>query len=290
MADAAERSATARRRSWRLLRPRQAPVLACGPPADRSSRLRLAYAVQRHRGAHAANVSAPTPPAEQTAQSNLGRGAVRAALPHDETRRSRPAALGRLWSNPWFGRRDLIPPASDARTLLIDRAMVGPRPDHARGAGRDPQDRRADGPRAARPGDGRGRWPTRPWPARRKSGERIKEQKKAEAAERKRRHAEAVAQRKRPTSSSWAAASRAGWPTGGRTSRSSQRRACRSWPRRPTSPRRWAFSIPRLRWLAFHNEPPTRVHYVRFTVPKKIGRHARAGRPAPQPGRGQRGS
>ena len=33
--------------------------------------------------------------------------------------------LGMLWTNPWFGRRDLIPPADDRRTLLIDRGMVG---------------------------------------------------------------------------------------------------------------------------------------------------------------------
>ncbi len=35
------------------------------------------------------------------------------------------AAKGRnLLGNPWFGRRDLIPPADDPRTQLIDRAMV----------------------------------------------------------------------------------------------------------------------------------------------------------------------
>ena len=34
-------------------------------------------------------------------------------------------AIGRpMWSNPWFGRRDLIPPDQDTRTLMIDRAMV----------------------------------------------------------------------------------------------------------------------------------------------------------------------
>ncbi len=30
----------------------------------------------------------------------------------------------KLFANPWFGRRDQIPPASDERTVLIDRAMV----------------------------------------------------------------------------------------------------------------------------------------------------------------------
>jgi RNA-directed DNA polymerase len=37
----------------------------------------------------------------------------------------RAAFVGSLWGNPWFGRRDLIPPVTDQRTLLIDRAMVG---------------------------------------------------------------------------------------------------------------------------------------------------------------------
>src|SRR5258708_6739143 len=32
---------------------------------------------------------------------------------------------GSLFSNPWFGRRDLIPPVTDSRTVLVDRGMVG---------------------------------------------------------------------------------------------------------------------------------------------------------------------
>src|SRR5262249_10577985 len=32
-----------------------------------------------------------------------------------------------------------------------------------------------------------------------------------------------------------------------------------------------AISIPQLRWLAFHSEVATRVHYTSFTVPKKSG-------------------
>src|SRR5690349_10052416 len=32
---------------------------------------------------------------------------------------------GSFLRNPWFGRRDLIPPVSDARTALVDRGMVG---------------------------------------------------------------------------------------------------------------------------------------------------------------------
>src|SRR5256885_1434445 len=35
------------------------------------------------------------------------------------------AGVGAAWRNPFFGRRDLIPAASDPRTSVIDRAMVG---------------------------------------------------------------------------------------------------------------------------------------------------------------------
>src|SRR5438105_4148956 len=34
------------------------------------------------------------------------------------------AQQNRGWGNPWFGRRDLIPPAADERTKLIDRGLV----------------------------------------------------------------------------------------------------------------------------------------------------------------------
>src|SRR5437870_1814708 len=34
------------------------------------------------------------------------------------------AQQNQAWGNPWFGRRDLIPPATDPRTKLIDRGLV----------------------------------------------------------------------------------------------------------------------------------------------------------------------
>src|SRR5437870_1339656 len=39
--------------------------------------------------------------------------------------KAKARGLGSLFRNPWFGRRDLIPPVSDDRTALIDRGMVG---------------------------------------------------------------------------------------------------------------------------------------------------------------------
>src|SRR6185369_7176044 len=48
-----------------------------------------------------------------------------AALSTDQVRRRARWQMGSLFRNPWFGRRDLIPPVSDERTALIDRGMVG---------------------------------------------------------------------------------------------------------------------------------------------------------------------
>src|SRR5437870_906682 len=48
-----------------------------------------------------------------------------AALTSDQVRRRARLQGGSLFRNPWFGRRDLIPPVTDDRTALIDRGMVG---------------------------------------------------------------------------------------------------------------------------------------------------------------------
>ncbi len=110
------------------------------------------------------------------------------------------AAKGRrLLSNPWFGRRDLIPPADDPRTQLIDRAMVTQgliTPEqlveiHAVGAEMDRvrPTTASIAHQAAMTGEAAVQ-------AEKEERARIKARKKAEAAERKREHAEAVAWRK----------------------------------------------------------------------------------------------
>src|SRR4029077_13939407 len=48
-----------------------------------------------------------------------------APLTGDQLKRRSLLVGGSLFRNPWFGRRDLIPPVSDSRTSLIDRGMVG---------------------------------------------------------------------------------------------------------------------------------------------------------------------
>src|SRR5262245_16402227 len=110
------------------------------------------------------------------------------------------AARGRnLLGNPWFGRRDLIPPADDPRTQLIDRAMVtqglitpeqlaeihavGAEMDRVRPTVASIEHQAAMTGEAAVQADGAAR-------------ARLKAQKKAEAAERKQQKSEAIAWRK----------------------------------------------------------------------------------------------
>ena len=185
------------------------------------------------------------------------------------------AAAGKdLFRNPWFGRRDLIPPASDPRTKLIDRAMVthglltpeqlaeihrvGDEMDRVRPAMELLRARAALSGEAAVQAD-------------REERARLKEQKKLEAAERKRLRAEAVAHRK---------ATDIIFLGRGVSSRLNERDsdpdklAAFGLPVLHTPAQvaeALGLSVPQLRWLAYHSEVVTRSHYVRFTVPKKSG-------------------
>ena len=71
----------------------------------------------------AANSRPEPPPVAKKAAGSLGLDAADyLPITREEIKE---AAKGRnLLRNPWFGRRDLIPPADDPRTQLIDRAMV----------------------------------------------------------------------------------------------------------------------------------------------------------------------
>ncbi len=179
--------------------------------------------------------------------------------------------LGRpLWSNPWFGRRDLIPPADDTRTLLIDRAMVGQgllTPDelvHIHKVGAEMDRVRPDLAHAALAAD---------QAVARSKDEReaLKQQKKREAAERKRLKAQAVA-RRRQTDIIFLGR---GVSRGLADRRANIERLQQLGLPVLAAPADVAaalgVSVPRLRWLAFHSEAATRTHYVRFTVPKKGG-------------------
>jgi len=174
----------------------------------------------------------------------------------------------------WFGRRDMIPPASDPRTKLIDRGMltqgllsaeelaemhqVGDEwSDHANRlekikfqAGQS-ADAAVEADRSAR--------------AARKA------QKKAEAAERKKQHAEAVARRK---ATDIIFVGRGVSALLGDRASDADKLAAASLPLLHTPADLAAalgLTIAKLRWLCFHTEAATRIHYIQFDVPKKSG-------------------
>jgi RNA-directed DNA polymerase len=216
----------------------------------------------------------PPPPKPEPSRS-LGLDAGDFLPISREELKSKAQASGRgLLFNVWFGRRDLIPPADDERTKLIDRALVthgfltpealteihrvGDEMEKARPTEVRIQHQAAQAGEAA-------------VQAERAERARIKAEKKAEAAERNRLRAEEIAHRHETEivflgqgvskflgdhKSDLAALERAGLPE-------------------LSTPAELAealgLSVSRLRWLAFHAEAATRVHYVTFQVPKKSG-------------------
>jgi RNA-directed DNA polymerase len=209
----------------------------------------------------------PTAPVRETIDLDLG---PFAPISQTDLR----AAAGKLtnaFSNLWlFGRSNRIPPAADPRTNLIDRAMVtqgllSPQElaeIHAVGEAYDaarPDLQRelakaqvavvaTDAERAAR-----------------------KARKKAEAAERDRLRAEAVAHR-RATDIVFlgrGVSTRLHDRTSDEAKLAALGLPLLSTPADVAAA--MGLTVPRLRWLAFHSEVATVSHYVRFQVPKKSG-------------------
>ncbi len=179
-----------------------------------------------------------------------------------------------LWGNPWFGRRDIIPPASDARTKLIDRAMVtqgiltpeqlneihriGAEMDHFRPTQLivESQARVAGADAVA---------------AEKARKEELKRTKKAEAEERRKQRRVEIEYRKlndivflgRSVSAQLH-----------QRESDKQQLVARGLPVLETPAELAAalnLTVPKLRWLAYHNEVATRTHYVRFQIAKRSG-------------------
>lgn len=174
----------------------------------------------------------------------------------------------------WFGRRDMIPPASDPRTKLIDRGLLtqgflsaeelaemhrvgdewskhANRMDYIHAEAEQSAAAAVEADRAARAA--------------------LKARKKAEATERKKQHTEAVARRKATdiTFVGKGVSAR----MGDRTSHPDKLSAA-GLPVLHTPADLAAalgLTIPKLRWLCFHTEAATRIHYIQFEVPKKSG-------------------
>ena len=178
--------------------------------------------------------------------------------------------LGQLRS----GRRDLLPPADDERTRLVDRALVthgfltpealaeihrvGAEMDEVRPDDLPVQYQGALAGEAAVEAD-------------RLERARIKAAKKAEALGRKRAHAEGVEHR-RATDIAFLGRGVSKF-LGDRTSDLAALEAAGLPPLSTPGDLAEALglTVSRLRWLAFHAEAATRVHYVTFEVPKKGG-------------------
>lgn len=179
-----------------------------------------------------------------------------------------------LWGNPWFGRRDIIPPTSDARTKLIDRAMVtqgiltpeqleeihriGAEMDHFRPTQLIVESQaRAAGADAVAADKAR--------------KEELKRTKKAEAEERRRQRRLEIENRKR---NDIVFLGRSVSSQLHQRESNKEQLAARGLPVLET-PAELAIAlnltVSKLRWLAYHNEVATRTHYVRFQIPKRSG-------------------
>jgi retron-type reverse transcriptase len=181
---------------------------------------------------------------------------------------------GALLRNMWFGRRDLIPPADDPRTRIIDRALVTHgllTPEELAEIHRVGDEMQRLRPtidnisiKAGLAGEAAVR-------AYREAKQKLKEKKKAETAAR-RKQREADVRHRRETDIIFL-----GRGVSGRLHQrlsDEARLADLGLPvmHAPADvAKALGLSIKQLRWLAFHTEAATRTHYVKFQVPKRSG-------------------
>ncbi|WP_143544170.1 reverse transcriptase family protein [Rhodopirellula sp. MGV] len=196
-----------------------------------------------------------------------------------------------LWSSPWFGRRDVIPPIDDPRTLLIDRAMITAglitpeelarihevgaqmdryRPDEllmrhqANRAGRDAvaEDRRAKAERKAA----------------KKAESEAKRQRRREEIEIRRATridflGRRVSTKLHLCESDEERLNAAGLPILHTTTELADA---------------MGIQLSQLRWLAFHDDVASSTHYVEFDIPKRAGGVRRLSAPLPRLAEAQR--
>lgn len=213
----------------------------------------------------------PTKPATPKKAVKLNLEAVQFTPIARSEIKSRMSGLGRaLWTNPWFGRRDLIPPATDERTNVIDRAMVSQgllSPEelveiHA--IGDEMEKIRPDLAHAAHQADLAVK-------AAESDREALKARKKQEAAERKKKRAEEIL-RRRETDIFFLGRGVSGGLSDRRANVERLEKGHLPILAHPQDvAQALGVTIKRLRWLAFHAESAGVSHYVRFIVPKRSG-------------------
>ena len=180
-------------------------------------------------------------------------------------------------SNPWWGRLDTIPPASDERTMLIDRSLVAYgllKPEelveiHKIGD----QMLEISGDRAIAAEQARAAVD-----ASEAERKRLKEQKKAEAAERKRKHAEDVAHRKATDIIFLGRGVSRGLADRRANVEKLQAAGLPVLATPADVAQALGLSIPRLRWLAFHSDAAETSALRSLHRAQEIGRRARARR------------
>jgi retron-type reverse transcriptase len=248
----------------KLLRPPSQPV----PPAATDAPPPAAPAPSS-----AAAAAPPPPPIPSATKLDLDAGDFLPITREEVIEAGRQQ--GRGWfGNVGFGRRDLIPPADDPRTKVIDRGLVTHgllTPEqlveiHTVGAERERYRQQTE--MIEHTAASAGQQAVEADRARRAA---LKQQKKQEAAQRRQRRAELVRDRK---------ASDIRFLGRGVSGRLGQRDSDAARLQAAGLPvlstpadiaGALGLTIGQLRWLAFHTEVAIRIHYVHFTVPKKSG-------------------
>jgi RNA-directed DNA polymerase len=189
----------------------------------------------------------------------------------EQTQAAVKAAGGSLRQNLWaFGRQSVIPPVTDPRTLIIDRAMVGEglitaeQLKQIHEVGEQWEELRPSWHFTFHQGE-------RAVQADKAAKAELKRQKKEEAAERRKQRAEGIAQR-RATDILFLGRGVSGGLADRRSHLEKLQEAKLPVLATPADiAKALELPIQRLRWLAFHAEVTPVTHYVRFSVPKKSG-------------------
>ncbi len=240
------------------------------PPAGNSAPTGMPYRPAASPAPAPAPRPAPVTPPPRPVPVKLNLDAGQFTPLSDAEVGKKAAGLQWTWSSVNFDRRDQIPPASESRTALIDRALVA----HGLLTPEQLVEIHEVGAKMAelKPAlAGAHALAERMVAADAAERQARRAQKKAEAAQRRQAHAEAVARRK---ATDIVFLGRG--VSGGLADRRAniERLQSLGLPLLATPAdvaKALGLEISRLRWLAFHSEATAVTHYVRFQIPKKSG-------------------